>query len=417
MLENVAQALQSVWGHKLRSFLTMLGVIIGIASIITIVATIQGTNDQIKENLVGSGTNAVEIVLTGDNVYYDPGWSANPDGITQVTEETRQEILTADGVEDVSVYHKISYCYNVTRGKLNFEGSLIGADRSYFNVYSLQVVHGRGFLEEDDELYRKCALLDMNAVSALFPEEDPIGKTIMIYSEPFVVVGVVDHSTTFQPVIENMNDYYTYLSPSGNGGTVYIPDSTWACVMQYDMPNIVSVKAASTDDMTDAGKQAATILSANHVTNSAYRYESTDALQLAEQIQSLSESANSQLIWIAGISLLVGGIGVMNIMLVSVTERTREIGLRKAIGARRRRILRQFLTEAAVLTSLGGILGVLAGFGLSKAFSSLMGIPAKVSPEAAGIAVVFSMCIGIVFGLIPAVKASKLNPIEALRRE
>ena len=146
-------------------------------------------------------------------------------------------------------------------------------------------------------------------------------------------------------------------------------------------------------------------------------YRGQDLMEQAKNLQELSNSSNRQLIWIASISLLVGGIGVMNIMLVTVTERTQEIGLKKAIGARRRRILNQFLTEAAVLTSLGGMLGVIVGIIMARLISSVMGTPTAISLPAILIAVVFSMVIGIVFGLLPAVKASNLNPIQALRRD
>ena len=169
--------------------------------------------------------------------------------------------------------------------------------------------------------------------------------------------------------------------------------------------------------MTVAGNNVAKALNASQITGTTYAYEADDLLKQASDMQALANSTNSQLIWIAGISLLVGGIGVMNIMLVSVTERTREIGLKKAIGARRKRILWQFLTEAAVLTSLGGLLGVGCGIGLAQMLSGVMGTVVAISVPACVVAVVFSMVIGIVFGLIPAVKASKLNPIEALRRE
>ena len=179
----------------------------------------------------------------------------------------------------------------------------------------------------------------------------------------------------------------------------------------------MAVKAVSTDKMTYAGNNVASSLNDTNVSNDTFKYEAYDLLKQAADLQSLSEATNTQLLWIAGISLLVGGIGVMNIMLVSVTERTREIGLKIAIGARQRRILWQFLTEAAVLTSLGGILGVMCGVGLAMLLSQVMGTAVAISVPACLIAVVFSMAIGIVFGLVPAVKAAKLNPIEALRRE
>ena len=178
-----------------------------------------------------------------------------------------------------------------------------------------------------------------------------------------------------------------------------------------------AVRAVSTNDMTTAGNNVAEYLNSHVISGDTYKYQSKDLLQQASQLQSLSESSNRQLIWIAAISLVVGGIGVMNIMLVSVTERTREIGLKIAIGAQQSRIRWQFLTEAAVLTSMGGILGVACGIGLAEMMSHIMGTPVAISVPACIIAVAFSMVIGVVFGFVPAVKASKLNPIEALRRE
>ena len=179
----------------------------------------------------------------------------------------------------------------------------------------------------------------------------------------------------------------------------------------------MAVRATSTDDMTEAGNNVANSLNETQVSNSKYSYEAKDLLEQASHLQSLSETTNKQLLWIAAISLLVGGIGVMNIMLVSVTERTKEIGLKMALGAGQNVILGQFLTEAAVLTSMGGVLGVLCGMALAQMLSKVMGTPVVFSAPACIIAVAFSMVIGIVFGLIPAVKASRLNPIDALKHE
>ena len=170
--------------------------------------------------------------------------------------------------------------------------------------------------------------------------------------------------------------------------------------------------------MTNAGKKSADILNGYlAASDDTIKYKSEDLLEQAKQIQQLSQSTNTMLIWIAGISLLVGGIGVMNIMLVSVTERTSEIGLKKAIGARKSVILGQFLTEAAVLTSLGGLIGVLVGIILAEIISKLSTTPVAISAPAAVGGVVFSMIIGIIFGLLPSYKAANLDPIEALRHE
>ena len=216
-----------------------------------------------------------------------------------------------------------------------------------------------------------------------------------------------------EPVINSINDYYMYSGSTS--GTIFIPDSCWPIVYRYDEPQYAAVRAVSTNDMTTAGNNVAEYLNSHVISGDTYKYQSKDLLQQASQLQSLSESSNRQLIWIAAISLVVGGIGVMNIMLVSVTERTREIGLKIAIGAQQSRIRWQFLTEAAVLTSMGGILA--CGIGLAEMMSHIMGTPVAISVPACIIAVAFSMVIGVVFGFVPAVKASKLNPIEALRRE
>ena len=201
-------------------------------------------------------------------------------------------------------------------------------------------------------------------------------------------------------------------------GKIIIPDNVWPVIYQYDEPQNLVVRAKSTDDMTAAGEKAADILNAMlTVSDDTVKYKGEDLLKQATQIQEISNSTNQQLIWIASISLLVGGIGVMNIMLVSVTERTGEIGLKKALGARKRRILTQFLTEAAVLTLLGGIIGVLGGIALAYIISGVSAVPVAISGVSIVIAVLFSTLIGIIFGLIPSVKAANMNPIEALRHE
>ena len=229
------------------------------------------------------------------------------------------------------------------------------------------------------------------------------------------MVGVVEQSSDFQPTIQGYNDYSMYTDTSG--GTIFLPLACGPVIYSLDEPASVAVRATSTDDMTAAGNNVAAYLNEHVVFNKDYSYKGQDLLEQAKKMQDLASQTSRQLIWIAGISLLVGGIGVMNIMLVSVTERTREIGLKKAIGAKSSRIRLQFLTEAAVLTSLGGLLGVLVGVVLAQLLSRIMDTPTAISIPAGLVAVVFSMVIGIVFGLIPAMKASKLNPIDALRSE
>ncbi len=417
MLENVNLALQGVWSHKLRSFLTMLGIIIGIAAIITIVSTIQGTNEQIKQNLIGAGNNVVRVTISGTDSqsYFDLNYSSLPEGIDPITREMRDEMEKLGSVAQVALYYQREWCDNVFVGNNAFSGSLYGIDDHYLEAVDYAVNYGRAFTAADFENRRNVALIDTKSARSLFQGNNPIGGTIEIKGEPFTVVGVVSSRSSSGPVINSFKDYNMYAGSTA--GTVFIPDVCWSVPYRYDEPNYAAVRATSTNDMTAAGDNVAKYLNENAIHSKKYKYASKDLLQQASDLQSISESTNKQLIWIAAISLVVGGIGVMNIMLVSVTERTREIGLKIAIGAQQSRIRLQFLTEAAVLTSMGGILGVATGIGLAEMMSHIMGTPVAISIPACIIAVVFSMAIGIVFGLVPAVKASQLNPIEALRRE
>ena len=416
MIENIRLAFQGIWGHKLRSVLTMLGIIIGIAAIITIVSTIEGTNEQIKENLIGAGNNVVTVQLNQNGYVYDMSWSSIPDGVRIIKEETRQELEKISGAEKASVYHVRQYADQVYYQNTVFNGQVYGIDEHYLSVYGYQIKSGRGFTLSDYTNFRKVVLVDDHTVTNLFGGESPIGKSIELKGDVFTVVGVVALTEEFTPTINSINEYWLYADTSA--GAIYMPDALWPTAYRFDEPQSVAIKVANTDVMTTVGQKAAQILTDKQIVNSEseFDYRSADMLEQAQQLQSMSESTNTQLIWIASISLLVGGIGVMNIMLVSVTERTAEIGLKKAIGAKKRRIRMQFLTEAAVLTSLGGLIGVGSGIGLAQLLSNMLQIPVSINVTAILIAVVFSTLIGVIFGLLPAVKAANLNPIEALRR-
>ena len=417
MFENIQLAFQGVFGHKLRSFLTMLGIIIGIASIISIVSTIKGTNEQIKKNLIGSGTNTVQIQLYQGDYQYEMLYNGLPDGIPVRDETTMEKIKSVKNVEDAAFYTSRSdYNNSVYYGNNGISGSQVfGVDNSYFTTNGLVLKSGRTFVDSDFTDFHAAAIIDADTADSLFDGENPIGKTIEISSIPFTVVGVVDEDSKFEPVINSIDEYYTYYSNS-SASRIFVPSSMWPALYSFDEPQNVAIRVSNTEAMTDAGKAVAEIMNTN-VTNSEIKYQAQDLLKQAQDLQDLSSSTNSQLIWIASISLLVGGIGVMNIMLVSVTERTREIGLKKAIGAKKSRILWQFLTEAAVLTSLGGIVGVGAGIGLAAIISRVTSAPVAISVPSIIIAVVFSMVIGIIFGLLPSFKAANLNPIDALRHE
>ena len=413
----------------MRSVLTMLGIIIGIAPIITIVSTIKGTNEQIKENLIGNRSNVVTVQLYQDNWAYDMSYSPLPKGVRVIDETAMEPRLEAlDGVDQVSFYRGRSWSDYVTAGSGSFSGGVYGIDRNYLAVCGYVIGYGRNFTQTDYDLFRRVAILDDKAASVLFGNDNPVGRIVEIKGETFTIVGVAEKSSAFQPTISSYQDFYLYADTSA--GSVFLPSAAWPMVFRFDEPQSVAVKADSTDDMTRAGLAVAEELSklqilgytsqleeGTNVPVTTFAYKSQDLLQQAQQLQEMSNATNQQLVWIAGISLIVGGIGVMNIMLVSVTERTQVIGLKKALGAKKRLIRRQFLTEAAVLTTMGGVVGVLLGVAMAQVISHYNRIPVAISVPAIVISVVFSVVIGLVFGMLPAVKAANMNPIEALRRE
>ena len=429
MIENVRLSLQGILSHKIRSFLTMLGIIIGIAAIIAIVSTIEGTNEQIKNNLIGAGNNTVKITLMQGDSEPDFEWESVPDNIRVVSEESKKRILDLKEVESCTLYRTRNEISNLFYLNKKIESAIIyGIDEDYFSTMGYEIAEGIGFSDKQYKDFSKVAIIDTNMQRGPFEGENPTGKILDINGEPFRIIGVASKSTGFEPVINNVEDYFTYNSTSS--GLIFIPTDDWGILFRYDEPQNCVVRAKDTDSMTGAGKKTADILNENIQKQSAgseqktaegvannLEYKSESLLEQAKKLQDLSKSTNQMLIWIAGISLLVGGIGVMNIMLVSVTERTREIGLKKALGARKNRILAQFLTEASVLTTIGGVLGVLIGIGLSKVIANIAEVPVSISTPAIIVSVAFSMVVGIVFGLIPSIKAANLNPIDALRYE
>ena len=418
MFENVRLAFQGIWSHKMRSFLTMLGIIIGIGAIIAIVSTIKGTSEQIKQDLIGSGNNTVKINLKDGDYDYNTSYGASG-AITPLLSDTlKEKVRKQENVLDATFYYSRSTDNVYYKEKTFSGGTIYGIDERFLSTMGYKIQTGRNFIPRDYSQFSKVALLDSNAVQNLFPDEEPLGKTLEIGSEPFIIVGVVTSSSDSLPKINDISDFYTYFTSIM--GSVMIPDRTWPVAFKFDEPQNAIVRADSTDTMSSVGKAVEDVMN-TAVTNvegkTNLKYKADDVMEKVKNMQKLSESTQQQLVWIAGISLLVGGIGVMNIMLVSVTERTKEIGLKKAIGARKNTILHQFLTEAAVLTSIGGLLGVALGIILSKIVSRVSGAPTAISVPAIVGSVVFSMVIGIVFGLLPSVKAANLNPIAALRSE
>ena len=417
MTEYFRSAIDGIWAHKLRSMLTMLGIIIGIASIIAISSTIMGTNEQIKQNLIGAGNNAVTVKLYQGEYELQLEYEQVPEGVPVLGKEVLEEIAEIPEIQDAAIFYQRNAYETVYHGATGLsQGTMLGVDENYMRVYGYVIRAGRDFLPEDFTKMRKVALIDKSVSDTLFLGANPIGQTIEIKGEPYIVVGEIAQSAAFTPVINTIDEYFTYMDSSG--GKVLIPMTTWPVVYQYDEPIALVVRARSTEAMTEAGKQATAIMNGHFTKDTGeVKYKSENTLERAKQLQELSSATNRQLIWIASISLLVGGIGVMNIMLVSVTERTREIGTRKALGATNNDIRLQFVVESIIVCLIGGVIGIAAGTLLGYWGSSLISEPALPTLGSIALAVGFSMAIGVFFGYYPANKAARLDPIEALRYE
>lgn len=258
MTETLHSAFQGIWSHKLRSFLTMLGVIIGIAAIIGIVSTIQGTNEQIMQNLIGAGNNNVTVSLKQGNEEYYMDMGA-PAGITPVSDEQREEIYALEGVVDASFYLNRTWGENVTRGDKSLDSAAMrGVDTHYLSTTGYLVYEGRPFIDSDFTGFRKVALLDEVAADKLFPDGDAVGGTFDIKSEPFVVVGLIRKADGSGPVIQSFQDYINY---SGSDyGQVLVPSSIWPVIYSYDEPEYCVARARSVDDMSDVGRAIETIM-------------------------------------------------------------------------------------------------------------------------------------------------------------
>lgn len=395
LFENIKIAMNSVLAHKLRSILTMLGIIIGVGSVIAVVAIGQGGEQMLKGSISGPN-NTIDMTYTPS----DEELNANPNALFDATftEEDIKSIKTINGVNQVAS--------STAQGmQLRFQDTTVdatvnGINEGYTNVHSLQIAEGQNLRDVDFRSGRRAALISEGLQKELFNGQKALGEMIWMNGQPVEVIGVLAKQKGMFSF--DMNEIFVPFA---------MLTSTFG-INEYDK---LSIQVANADQMKEVGKNAAALLNENHHTEDAY--EMINMEEIAEGIGQITSVMTTIIGSIAGISLLVGGIGVMNIMLVSVTERTREIGIRKAIGATRAQILVQFLIESVVLTLIGGLMGIALGLGGAALVSLVAGWPSLVSWQVICGGVLFSMLIGIVFGLIPANKAARLDPIDSLRYE
>lgn len=403
-------ALRAIAANKMRSFLTALGIIIGIASVITMLAIGQGTKESIQANISEMGSNMIMI---------SPG--ADRRGGVQQDASSMETLKLTDyeALKDECKYIKaisptVSSSGQFIYGNLNTPSSITGANQDYLEIRQLKVADGEIFTDADIKSSAKVCLLGKTVVDNLFPDgSDPIGKVIRFNSIPFRVIGVMEKKG-YNSMGMDQDDYV--LAP-------YTSVMKRILAQTYLSQILAS---AITEGVTDqATEEISTILRRTHKLREATEESEGDAddfnIRSQEELSNMMTSTTDMLTvllgCVAGISLIVGGIGIMNIMYVSVTERTREIGLRMSVGARGVDILNQFLIEAILLSVSGGIIGVLLGVGATYAVQTFAHWP--VSIQMWSIVMSFAVCTftGVFFGWYPAKKASLLDPIEAIRYE
>lgn len=388
VFQSMKMALKSILSSKIRAFLTMLGIIIGVSSVIALVSIGQGTTSQITESLNSLGTNQLTVNITGRGA------------TTSLTYEEALSLGEIEGVEGVSPV--ISGNVTAKHGTENTTVSIEGITPAYEEVQDFHVQAGRFLLDIDTEYRQKVALIGADTAETLFGTDSPVGEKVQLNGTSFKIVGLLESKGSS-------------LSGS-NDEKILIPISTAERFLQSKGVRSITVTTTSAGNVTEVKAELEAELDAkfSYADNS---YSVFDSQEMLETVSATSDTLSMALGGIAGISLFVGGIGIMNIMIVSVNERTREIGIRKAIGARKIHILMQFMIESIVLSGLGGLIGVGIGLSVSWAVGKYTTMNVATSWNMVFISFLFSLFIGVVFGMMPANKAARMRPIYALRNE
>ncbi len=391
ILESIMIALDSIRSNLFRSALTTLGIVIGIAAVIAVVAIGQG----------GQATVMGEMEKIGSNLFavYTDWRSDQPRTGDEFALKDMEAIK--EQIPEIKYISPSAYAYSQVRGGKNVKSvQVVGVSADYAPMRNLNMKEGRFFNGADEQGRRRLAAIDEGLAQELFLKKSAIGEQIVIAGTSLTVIGVVKQEGS----IFNM----------GNSQYVYVPIRVWMDIFPWNYISQIEGTTYYQEDVQATTEKVVTFLERRH---HGVTYMSQTLDQQMEMVGNITGILTLIIGAVAGISLLVGGIGVMNIMLVSVTERTREIGLRMALGARRKDILTQFLIEAIVLCLIGGIIGMTLGVGGAYLIAKLAKWPPLVSWATMLLAFIFSAGIGILFGMLPANKASRLDPIEALRRD
>ena len=383
-------ALKSISGNKMRSFLTMLGVIIGIASVITLVSVVQGFSDDMVSSFNSMGTNNITVMLSGRG----GNMNIKPEEMLTLADDNPE--LFSNVTPTVTISGA-----TVKYGSTNVSSSVYGGNEEYAEIKDYAVSNGRFISYIDTTNRNYVCVIGTYIANELFGTSDPIGKILKINGSAYTIIGLLEEEgDSTETSTDNM---------------VIIPYSTAARLARNGRISSYTYVAKDSTVIEPAKKVLEDYLYDIFEDEDAYNVSNLS--ELVESIEELTGTLAMVLAGIAAISLLVGGIGIMNIMLVSVTERTREIGIRKAIGGKRRDILSQFVIEAIITSGLGGVIGIRVGALLSQVLSGILGVSGAVSASAVILSFSVSVLIGVFFGYFPAAKASKLNPIDALRHD